>query len=173
LLVEGAIRVSLFVAYLAAVSLLPRLRRLYAFHAAEHKTIHCYERGLPLTAQNAQAQSRIHPRCGTAFLLWVMVVALFVYALVGDQALWLLAASRVLLLPVIAGITYELTRLAARGARFRIVRLLLAPGLALQYLTTRPCSVEECEVAIASLTAALAAAQADVFVHADRLAEAA
>jgi len=169
LFTEGGIRVGMFVAYLAGVSALPHLQRLYQYHSAEHKTIHCYEKGLPLTPANVQAQSRIHPRCGTAFLLWVMVVAIFVYALVGHPALWVMVISRVVLLPVIAGVTYELIRLAARYERFRVVRAVMAPGLALQFLTTRPCELDQCEVAIVSLETALAAAEQGVFVAADRL----
>ncbi len=167
LFLEGGIRVCAFVIYLLVITALPQLQRLYQYHSAEHKAVHCYEKGLPLTPSNVQAQSRIHPRCGTAFWLWVMLVAIFVFALVGHPSMPVLLASRVLLLPVIAGITYELLLLAARHDN-PILRAIVSPGLALQYLTTRPCDLEQCEVAIASLEAALAAKDG-VFVTAPRL----
>ena len=129
--VEGAIRVGVFVAYLAGISVVPHLQRVYQYHAAEHKAVHAYERGLELTPENVQAQSRIHPRCGTAFLLWVLIVAVAVYAVVGQPALWILIISRVVLLPVIAAITYELMKLAT-AHRNRVVGFIMAPGLALQ-----------------------------------------
>jgi uncharacterized protein YqhQ len=169
LLAEGALRVGVFVAYLAVLSCLPHLQRLYAYHAAEHQAVHCYEQGLPLTVANVMRQSRIHPRCGTAFLLWVMVVAVGAYALVGHPSLALLVASRVALLPLIAGATFELIKLSARTDS-ALVRALTAPGRALQYLTTRPCDERQAEVAIAALEAALAAAQRGEYVTAPKLA---
>src|SRR6476661_8367564 len=135
--VEGAIRVALFVGYLALISLLPDLRRVFQYHAAEHKAINCYEAGDELTPENVQRHSLIHVRCGTAFPLWVMVIAIFVFAFVGRPDWWILIISRIALLPVIAGLAYELIRFAGKHSDNQVLRALLAPGLWLQRLTTR------------------------------------
>jgi uncharacterized protein YqhQ len=150
-IVEGAIRVALFVAYLALISLLPDLRRVFQYHAAEHKAINCYEAGDELTPENVQRHSLIHIRCGTAFLLWVMVIAIFVFAFFGRPTWYWLIGTRILLLPVIAGIAYELIRFAGKHARNRIVRWTLAPGLWLQRLTTRQPTLDQLEVSIRAL----------------------
>jgi uncharacterized protein YqhQ len=149
--IEGAIRVSLFIGYLALISLLPDLRRVFQYHAAEHKAINCYEAGDDLTPDNVQKHSLIHVRCGTAFLLWVMVIAIFVFAFLGHPGWFWLIASRILLLPVIAGLAYELIRFAGKHATNRVVRWLLAPGLWLQRLTTRQPSLDQLEVSIRAL----------------------
>jgi uncharacterized protein YqhQ len=149
--VEGLIRVSIFVAYLALISLLPDLRRVFQYHAAEHKAINAYEAGEPLEPEIAQRYSLIHPRCGTAFLLWVMVLAVFVFAFFGRPAWYWLIATRILLLPVIAGIAYELIRFAGRHQDNRVLMTLLAPGLWLQRLTTREPSLDQLEVSIRAL----------------------
>ena len=112
--VEGLVRVTIFIAYLALVSLLPDLRRVFQYHAAEHKAINALEAGEELTPENVQRYALIHPRCGTAFLLWVMVIGIFVFAFVGQPAWYWLIVSRILLLPVIAGIAYELIRFAGK-----------------------------------------------------------
>lgn len=150
-LVEGAIRVSIFVAYLTLISLLPDLRRVFQYHAAEHKAINAYEAGEPLEPEIVQRYSLIHPRCGTAFLLWVMVIAVFVFAFFGRPAWYWLVATRVLLLPVIAGLAYELIRFAGKHQRNRVLMTLLAPGLWLQRLTTREPSLDQIEVSIRAL----------------------
>jgi uncharacterized protein YqhQ len=149
--VEGGIRVVLFVAYLALISLLPDLRRVFQYHAAEHKAINCYEAGDELTPENVQRHSLIHVRCGTAFLLWVMVIAIFVFAFFGHPAWYWLIGTRILLLPVIAGLAYELIRFAGKHADNRVVRALLAPGLWLQRLTTRQPTLDQLEVSIRAL----------------------
>jgi uncharacterized protein YqhQ len=149
--VEGAIRVCLFIGYLALISLLPDLRRVFQYHAAEHKAINCYEAGDELTPDNVQKHSLIHVRCGTAFLLWVMVIAIFVFAFLGHPGWFWLIASRILLLPLIAGLAYELIRFAGKHANNRVVRWLLAPGLWLQRLTTRQPSLDQLEVSIRAL----------------------
>jgi uncharacterized protein YqhQ len=149
--VEGGIRVTLFVGYLALISLLPDLRRVFQYHAAEHKAINCYEAGDELTPENVQRHSLIHVRCGTAFLLWVMVIAIFVFAFFGHPVWYWLIATRILLLPVIAGLAYELIRFAGKHADNRVVRWLLAPGLWLQRLTTRQPSLDQLEVSIRAL----------------------
>jgi uncharacterized protein YqhQ len=150
-LVEGLVRVCVFVLYLTVLSFIPSLRRVFQYHAAEHKAINAYEAGDELTPENTQRHSLIHPRCGTAFLLWVMVVSVFVYALLGRPPLLWLIASRIVLLPVIAGIAYELIRFAGKHSDNRILMTLLAPGLWLQRLTTREPSLDQLEVSIKAL----------------------
>src|SRR5436305_5403602 len=150
-IVEGLIRVSIFVGYLALISRLPDLRRVFQYHAAEHKAINAYEAGEPLEPEIAQRYSLIHPRCGTAFLLWVMVIAVFVYAFFGRPALYWLVLERIALLPLIAGIAYELIRFAGKHSGNRLLMALLAPGLWLQRLTTREPSLDQIEVSIRAL----------------------
>ena len=150
-IVEGLIRVTIFVIYLSAISLFPDLRRVFQYHAAEHKAINAYEAGEELEPETVQRHSLIHPRCGTAFLLWVMVIAIFVFAFFGRPAWYWLIATRILLLPVIAGIAYELIRFAGKHGDNRILMTLLAPGLWLQRLTTREPTLEQLEVSIRAL----------------------
>ena len=150
-IVEGLIRVGLFIAYLLVISLLPDLRRVFQYHAAEHKVINAYEAGEELVPERVQKFSLIHPRCGTAFLLWVMVIAIFVFAFVGQPSWPWLIASRILLLPLIAGLAYELIRFAGKHSDNRILMTLLAPGLWLQRLTTREPSLDQLEVSIRAL----------------------
>jgi len=150
-IVEGLIRVTIFVAYLLVISLLPDLRRVFQYHAAEHKVINAYEAGEELVPERVQRFSLIHPRCGTAFLLWVMVIAIFVFAFFGRPVWYWLIASRILLLPLIAGLAYELIRFAGRHTDNRALMALLAPGLWLQRLTTRQPSLDQLEVSIRAL----------------------
>jgi uncharacterized protein YqhQ len=150
-IVEGMIRVTLFILYLTLISFLPDLRRVFQYHAAEHKAINAYEAGEELDPETVQRQSLIHPRCGTAFLLWVMVIAIFVFAFFGRPAWYWLIATRILLLPVIAGIAYELIRFAGKHQRNRILMTVLAPGLWLQRLTTREPTLDQLEVSIRAL----------------------
>jgi uncharacterized protein YqhQ len=150
-LVEGGIRVTIFVLYLSVISLFPDLRRVFQYHAAEHKAINAYEAGEELKPEIVQRFSQIHPRCGTAFLLWVMVIAIFVFAFFGRPHWYWLIATRILLLPVIAGIAYELIRFAGKHQNNRILMSLLAPGMWLQRLTTREPSLDQIEVSIRAL----------------------
>src|SRR5258707_5798180 len=150
-IVEGAIRVTVFVAYLSILSLIPSLRRVFQYHAAEHKAINAYEAGEELTPEVTQRYSLIHPRCGTAFLLWVMVIGVFVFALFGRPAWYWLIVTRIALLPVIAGIAYELIRFAGKHADNRALMTALAPGLWLQRLTTREPTLDQLEVSIRAL----------------------
>jgi uncharacterized protein YqhQ len=150
-IVEGLIRVTIFVLYLSLISLLPDLRRVFQYHAAEHKAINAYEAGEELEPLVVQRYSLIHPRCGTAFLLWVMVIAVFVFAFFGRPAWYWLVATRILLLPVIAGLAYELIRFAGKHRENRVVMTVLAPGLWLQRLTTREPSLDQLEVSIRAL----------------------
>ncbi len=149
--VEGLVRVTIFVLYLVVVGLLPDLRRVFQYHAAEHKAINAYEAGDPLEPEVVQRHSLIHVRCGTAFLLYVMVIAIFVFAFVGQPGWFWLIASRILLLPVIAGIAYEVIRFAGKHPGNPILRTILAPGLWLQRLTTRAPSLDQIEVSIRAL----------------------
>ena len=150
-IVEGLIRVAIFIIYLTLISLLPDLKRVFQYHAAEHKVINAYEAGDELEPERVQRYSLIHPRCGTAFLLWVMVIAIFVFAFFGRPAWYWLIATRILLLPVIAGLAYELIRFAGKHTDNRILMTLLAPGLWLQRLTTREPSLDQLEVSIRAL----------------------
>src|SRR3954464_6352297 len=150
-IVEGLIRVSVFVGYLTLLSFIPSLRRVFQYHAAEHKAINAYEAGEELTPEVTQRYSLIHPRCGTAFLLWVMVIGVFVFALFGRPTWYWLIATRILLLPVIAGLAYELIRFAGQHQENRVLMTLLAPGLWLQRLTTREPSLDQLEVSIRAL----------------------
>jgi uncharacterized protein YqhQ len=154
--VEGLIRTGLFLGYMVALSRVRDLRRVFEYHGAEHKTISCYEAGLPLTPVNAQRFSRLHPRCGTSFLLVVMIVAIFVFAPIGLPAWYWLMLTRLLGVPVIAGISFELIKFAGRNRSRGWVRALMWPGLKLQLLTTREPDLEQLAVAIASLEAVLA-----------------
>lgn len=149
--VEGLIRVSIFFVYLSLISLLPDLRRVFMYHAAEHKAINAYEAGDQLEPTVVQRYSLIHVRCGTAFLLYVMVVAIFVFAFFGRPAWYWLVATRILLLPVIAGLAYEIIRFAGSHRNSRILRVTLWPGLALQKLTTREPTLDQIEVSISAL----------------------
>ena len=149
--VEGVIRVAVFIGYILVISLLPDLRRVFQYHGAEHKTINALEAGVELTPTNVQKFSLIHPRCGTAFLLWVMVIAIFVFAFVGRPEWYWLITSRIVLLPVIAGLAYEVIRYAGMHQSNRILMTLLAPGLWLQRLTTREPSDDQVEVSILAL----------------------
>src|ERR671917_1646674 len=149
--VEGLIRVTIFILYLVLISFLPDLKRVFQYHAAEHKAINAYEAGEELIPQRVQRFSLIPPRCGTAFLLWVMVIAIFVFAFFGQPAWYWLITSRILLLPVIAGIAYELIRFAVKHTGNRVLMTLLAPGLWLQRLTTREPSLDQLEVSIRAL----------------------
>ncbi len=155
-LIEGVIRTSLFLGYMLLLSRLRDLRRVFEYHGAEHKTISCFEAGLPLTPQNAQRFSRLHPRCGTSFLLVVMIVAIFVFAPIGLPAWYLLVLTRILGVPVIAGISFELIKYAGRNRNRRWVRALMWPGMKLQLLTTREPDLDQLAVAIAALDAVLA-----------------
>jgi len=153
--VEGVIRVTVFIGYILVISLLPDLRRVFQYHGAEHKAINALEADAELTPANVQKFSLIHPRCGTAFLLWVMVIAIFVFAFVGRPVWYWLILSRILLLPVIAGLAYELIRYAGKHQDNRVLMTLLAPGLWLQRLTTREPTDDQVEVSIRALRSVL------------------
>jgi uncharacterized protein YqhQ len=154
--IEGLVRTAIFLGYMVLLSRIRDLRRVFEYHGAEHKTISCYEAALPLTPVNAQRFSRLHPRCGTSFLLVVMIVAIFVFAPIGLPAWYWLVATRILGVPLIAGISFELIKFAGRNRRRRWVQIVMWPGLKLQLLTTREPDLDQLAVAIAALEAVLA-----------------
>jgi uncharacterized protein YqhQ len=160
-LVEGVLRTLIFIGYIVAISRLPDLRRVFEYHGAEHKTISTFEAEDQLTPERAKLYSRLHPRCGTSFLLIVMVLAIFVFAPIGLPAWYWLLLSRILGIPLIAGLSYEVIKWAGKNRRKRWVRALMWPGLMLQNLTTREPDEEELEVAIAALEAVLAVENPD------------
>jgi len=151
ILMEGAIRLAVVVGYMAGIAMLPDVRRIYAYHGAEHKTIHALEHGDPLEPHAVQRYSTAHVRCGTSFLLMVVVVSIVVFALVGDPDLWLRVVSRVVLIPVIAAIAYELIRLGGAFEASPVTRVVMWPILVLQSLTTRQPDDAQVEVAISAL----------------------
>jgi uncharacterized protein YqhQ len=160
--VEGLIRLTLFVAYLALLPVIFRpLKRVFEYHAAEHKVINAYEAGEELTPEVAQRYSLIHPRCGTSFLFWVVVLSMIVYAPFGRLSWPWIIVTRTAFLPLIAGIAYELIRFAGKHADSRAVMTLLAPGMWLQRLTTREPTLDQLEVSIRALR--------DVLEHEGRL----
>jgi uncharacterized protein YqhQ len=156
-LVDGVIRVAVFLIYIWAISRMKDIQRVFQYHGAEHKSIFAFEAGEELTVENVRKYSCLHPRCGTSFLLIVMLVSIGIFSLI--PKLWpfyLKAGSRVVLLPLIAGVSYELLKWSARNDKSRVVRMIIAPGLALQRLTTRPPDDGQIEVAIRSMEEALA-----------------
>lgn len=152
-IVEGVLRLAIFLLYIWGISLTKDIRRVFEYHGAEHKTIWTYESGQELTVENVRRHSRLHPRCGTNFLLIVMVVSIFVFAFLGWPNLLERVASRIILMPVVAGISYEMIRLASRTEN-PLLQALFKPGLWLQYLTTREPHDDQIEVAIQALEAA-------------------
>ena len=161
-LFEGFVRLSVVILYIVAIGRVSEIRRVFGYHGAEHKTINAYEAGAELTTDEVARHSTRHPRCGTGFLLTVVLVSVLVFALAGWPALWLRLLSRVVLVPVIAAVSYELLRLGARFYHVPFVRVLLAPSLALQGLTTREPDESMLEAAITALKAVLPARVPDV-----------
>jgi uncharacterized protein YqhQ len=151
--IEGIVRLGLIVGYLAAIGLMPDIRRLFGYHGAEHKTIHAFEAGAELTPGSVARFPLEHPRCGTAFLLTVVIFSILLFALLGPLPLWARLLSRLLLIPVVAGLAYEYIRFTARHLGNPLVRLLVVPNLALQRLTTREPDERMLEVAIAAFQA--------------------
>ena len=153
--VEGVLRTAIFLGYLVLISRMRDLRRVFEYHGAEHKTISCYEADLELTPENAQRFSRLHPRCGTSFLLVVMIVAIFVFSPLGLLPWWALIVSRILGVPLIAGISFELIKAAGKHRGKRWVQRVMWPGLQLQKLTTREPDLSQLAVAIAAMECVL------------------
>jgi uncharacterized protein YqhQ len=153
---EGLIRIGIFVAYLGLMGLIPDIRKVFAYHGAEHKAVNAYEAGVTLDVESVKKYSTAHARCGTAFLFIVLIVAVFVFALVGQPTLWIRILSRIALIPVIAAISYEIMKFGAAHIDNRIVRIMLAPGLLLQTMTTRQPNDSQMEAAISALNEAIA-----------------
>jgi uncharacterized protein YqhQ len=158
-ILEGGVRLGIFLGYLLLIGLLPDIKRVFMYHGAEHKAIAAYENGVEVTPESAQQFTTQHVRCGTNFLLTVMVVTIFVYSFVGRPALPWLLTSRILLIPLVAGLAYEVIRFAARHMDKGWVRVMMRPGLGLQKLTTREPTLDQLEVAITSLRAVMTAEQ--------------
>ncbi|HEU5199188.1 MAG TPA: DUF1385 domain-containing protein [Ktedonobacterales bacterium] len=156
LILEGVIRLVILLGYLWLIGRMPGIQRVFGYHGAEHKAINAFEQNQPLDVEHVRQASRVHTRCGTGFLLIVMVVSIFVFALAGNPPIVLRILSRIVLVPVVAAIAYELMRLGATYYRFRVVRWLLAPSLALQGLTTREPDDTQIECAISALERVLA-----------------
>ncbi len=154
-LVEGLIRLAIFIAYLKLVSLLPDIRRVFRYHGAEHKAVNAYEAGVPMEVAAVREHATAHLRCGTSFLFIVLMIAIVVFALVGRPALWLMVLSRILLIPVIAALGYEAIHFGASHSRNVLVRAVLAPGLWLQGLTAKEPDDAQIEVALSALKKAL------------------
>lgn len=150
-ILEGLVRVLIFLAYLWGISRMKEIHRVFQYHGAEHKAIHCYESGLELTPENAQQFTTLHPRCGTSFLFLVMVISIFVFALAGVDNLPIRLLSRLLLLPVVAGISYEILKFTGKNMDSRFARIVSWPGMQLQHLTTAEPDLDMLEVAIYAL----------------------
>lgn len=153
-LAEGFLRIAIFVAYVAVISLMKDIRRVFEYHGAEHKVVHCYEHGEDLTPENAKKYSTVHPRCGTSFIMIVMIVSILLFSILGWPGIIARIVSRILLLPVVAGISYELIQLAGRSSS-PFLKILNTPGMWLQKLTTREPDDSQLEVAIAALKAVI------------------
>lgn len=153
---EGAVRIAMFVLYVKLISGMEDIKKVFQYHGAEHKTIHCYESNLDLTPENAQTFYTLHPRCGTSFLMFVMVLSLLVFSLLGWPGLAARILSRLLLIPLIAGLSYELLQFTGRHDG-RLVKALSMPGIALQKLTTKEPTLDQLEVAIAAMKAVMPA----------------
>lgn len=151
-LFEGVLRIAIFIAYVGVISLMPDIKRTYMYHGAEHKCINCIEHGMPLTVENVMKSSKEHKRCGTSFLLIVMVISILFFLVIRPETLWLRLVSRILLIPVIAGVSFEFLRLAGNSDN-PVVNLLSKPGLMLQGLTTKEPDEKMAEVAICAVEA--------------------
>ena len=153
-LIEGLARILIFVLYIWLISMMKDIKTVFQYHGAEHKTIHCFENNLELTPENAQSFYTLHPRCGTSFMVFVMLIAVLVHAFMGWPNVWLRIITRILVLPVIAGLSYELLKWAGRSDNW-LVKLLSLPGIYLQKLTTKEPTLDQLEVAIAAVKAVL------------------
>ncbi|MBA7653494.1 hypothetical protein ES703_61343 [subsurface metagenome] len=151
-LIEGFIRLGIFIAYLKLMTLVPDIKRVFAYHGAEHKTVNAYEAGVPLEVEAVREYDTTHVRCGTSFLFAVLIIAIIVFALVGRPAVWLMVLSRIILIPVIAALGYEVIYFGANHIKNGFVRAILAPGLWLQTLTTREPDDSQLDVAISALS---------------------
>lgn len=154
-IVEGIIRIGIFIGYLKLISLMPDLKRVFAYHGAEHKTVNAYEAGVPMEVESIKEYSRAHVRCGTSFLFLVLIIAIVIFAFIGRDILWLMIVSRIVLIPVIMGLGYEVIYFGAKHTNNRLMKIVLAPGLFMQSLTTAEPDDKQIEVAIAAMTKAV------------------
>ncbi|MDL2225949.1 DUF1385 domain-containing protein [Eubacteriales bacterium OttesenSCG-928-M02] len=155
LVMEGIIRILIFMGYMLIVGLMPDMKRVYMYHGAEHKTLWCYQKGEELTAENAKKYSRLHPMCGTNYLFLVMLVSILIFSLLGVQEnLWLRIGIRIVMIPVVAGVAYEVLKLFTNKDHI-FAKIVRAPGILLQYLTTREPTDDMLEVAACALTTVL------------------
>ncbi|ATW25992.1 DUF1385 domain-containing protein [Candidatus Formimonas warabiya] len=152
---EGLIRIGLFIGYVVAIGRMKDIQRIFAYHGAEHKTLSTYEAGEELIPENARKYSTIHPRCGTSFILMVMLLMIFIFTFVGQTTVWLRILIKLVMMPVVAGLAYEVIKFSGRHCESKLVRFLVAPGLWLQKLTTREPDDAQLEVAITALKAVL------------------
>jgi len=150
-IIEGFVRMGFFIAYLKLISLVPDIRRVFAYHGAEHKVVNAYEAGCPLEIEAVNDYSTAHARCGTSFIFVVLIIAILIFSSLGRPQLWLSILSRIILLPVIAALGYEMTRFMAKHSKNVLAQVLLAPGLALQSMTTREPDDSQLETAISAL----------------------
>ncbi len=150
-LIDGVLRIAVFILYLWFIGLFNDVRRLFQYHGAEHMSVHCHEAGKGLTPQNVKKYSPIHPRCGTSLLMYVVIVSILLFSLVKDPRWYVNVPLRIILIPVIAGVSYELLKLSARFPRNIFLRILMQPGLWVQKITTRKPKKDQIEVAIAAL----------------------
>jgi len=158
-LIEGVIRLAIFIVYLKLISLMPDIKEVFAYHGAEHKVVNAYEAGVPLETEAIKEYSTAHVRCGSSFIFIVLVIAILVFALIGLPSMWIMVLSRIVLVPVIAAIGYELIQFGAKHTNNRFVRAAMAPGLWLQSMVTREPSDRQLEVALEALTRAVEADQ--------------
>jgi uncharacterized protein YqhQ len=160
-LVDGVIRMVIFIAYLKVMTLLPDIKRVFAYHGAEHKIVNAYEAGAPLEVEAVRGYNAAHVRCGTSFLFVVLIISIIVFVLVGLHSSWLMVLSRIVLIPVIAALGYEIIYFGGRHSHNGVVRVILAPGLWLQTLTTREPDDSQLEVALSALERVIAADQSE------------
>jgi uncharacterized protein YqhQ len=166
--VEGVIRLAIFIAYLKIIGMMSDIKRVFTYHGAEHKTVNAYEAGVPMEVEAIKKYSRMHVRCGTSFLFFVLVIAIIVFSFVGRQNIWLMVLSRIVLLPVIMGLGYEMIYFGAKHVNNRFIKIILAPGLWLQAMTTGEPDDKQIEVAIAALNKAV---EVDMMEEAGRVAQ--
>ena len=165
-LIDGGFRLLIFIAYLRLVAMVPDIKRVFAYHGAEHKTVNAYEAGVPLDVEAVKHYNTAHVRCGTSFLFAVLIIAIIVFAIIGRPSLWVMVLSRILLIPVIAALGYEFIYFGADHARNSLVKAIIAPGLLLQALTTRQPNDDQLEVAVSALKKVTEIEQVDEIVQA-------
>jgi uncharacterized protein YqhQ len=154
-LIDGLLRMSFFILMIVSMSYLKDIRRVFEYHGAEHKTVFTWEKGLTLTPENAHTQRRQHPRCGTSFLMVVMLIAIVLFSVIKFDTIWLNIAARIVLMPLVAGLSYEVIRYAAKKESGAIFKFMTRPGLWLQNITTQEPDSEQLEVAIKALDESL------------------